>query len=231
MEEVLIKELPTEERPRERLMICGAEALSNAELLAIILRTGIKNQSVLNLAKSILKETDGVKYLDEISIHELTEIPGIGPSKAIQLLASIELGKRVSQALIPKAGKKVPTVITPKDCFDLLGMEMKYLKQEHFMVLSLDGKKKLIAKDTVSIGAVDATLVHPREVFSIAIKRRASGIICAHNHPGGSTEPSLEDIMITKQLAEAGFMMNIPLYDHVIIGGNDYSSLKAYGHM
>jgi len=230
MQEVLIKDLPTEERPRERLIEYGANALSNAELLAIILRTGAKHQSVLNLAKSILKQTDGIKHLNEISINELTEISGVGPSKAVQIMASIELGKRISQSLVLKKSE-VQTVVTPEDCFILLGNEMKYLKQEHFVVLSLDVKQKLIAKDTVFIGALDASLVHPREVFRMAVKRMAAAIICVHNHPSGNIEPSLPDVMMTKQLMEASIMMDIPLLDHVIIGGNDYSSLKAYGHM
>jgi len=230
VQEVLIKDLPAEERPRERLMTYGASALSNAELLAILLRTGTKQQSVLNLAKAVLKEIGDLKHLNETSINELTEISGIGPSKAVQIMASIELGKRVSQSLVLDESN-VQAVKTPKDCFILLGNELKYLKQEHFIVLSLDVKQKLIAKDTVFIGALDATLVHPREVFRVAVKRMAASIICVHNHPSGDVEPSLQDIMMTRQLVEASVMMGIPLSDHVIIGGNDYSSLRAYGHM
>ena len=230
MQKILIKDLPIEERPRERLIAYGASALSNAELLAILLRTGTKKQSALMLAKSILKITDGLKHLNEILINELIEIPGIGSSKAVQILASIELGKRVSQSLLIKESK-LQTVKTPKDCFNLLGNELKYLKQEHFIVLSLDVKQKLIAKDTIFIGALDASLVHPREVFRMAVKRMAASIICVHNHPSHDIEPSLPDIMITKQIMEASIMMDIPLLDHVIIGGNNYSSLKACGHM
>ena len=230
MQEVLIKDLPLEERPRERLIEYGAGALSNTELLAIVLRTGVKKQSVLDLAKSILKQTDGLKHLNEISITELTQIPGVGPSKAVQMLACIELGKRVSQSLVLRDGE-VETVRTPKDCFILLGNEMKYLKQEHFVVLSLDIKNRLIAKDTVFVGALNASLVHPREVFRTAVKRMAASIICVHNHPSGDIEASIEDVAMTKLLVEAGRMMGIPLDDHVIIGGDDYSSLKAYGHM
>jgi len=230
VKEILIKDLPLEERPRERLVKHGPSALANAELLAIILRTGAKHQSVLNLAKSILKKTEGIKHLNDISMHELTEIPGIGQSKAVQILASIELGKRVSQALT-LGENNVPTVATPEDCFLLLGDEMKYLKQEHFVVLSLDIKQKLIAKDTVFIGALNASLVHPREVFRTALKRMASFIICIHNHPSGDITPSEQDIIITKQLVESSLIIGIPILDHVIIGRNDYSSLKAYGHM
>jgi len=230
MQEILIKDLPQEERPRERLIKNGSEALSNAELLAIILRTGAKQQSAVNLAKSILKQTDGIKHLNDISINELTKISGIGPSKAVQIIASIELGKRVSQSLILQEDE-IQMVATPKDCFILLGNEMKYLKQEHFVVLSLDVKQRLIAKDTVFVGALNMSLVHPREVFRAAVKRMADSIICVHNHPSGNVEPSPPDIMMTKQLVEASLTMDIPILDHVIIGGDDYSSLKAYGHM
>ena len=230
MPEVMIKQLPPEERPRERLLENGPTALSNAELLAIILRTGAKEQSVLNLAKKILEKTEGIKNLNDISINELTEIPGIGTSKAVQIMASIELGKRVSQSLVTKKSM-TKTVITPSACFELLANEMKYLKQEHFIVLSLNVRHQLIAKDTVFIGALNMTVVHPREIFRVAIKRMADSIICVHNHPSGSIEPSPQDILMTKQLVEASMHMGIPLIDHIIIGGNDYSSLKAYGHM
>lgn len=230
MSEILIKDLPAEERPRERLREYGVHALSNAELLAIILRTGVKQQSVLGLAKSILKQTKGLKYLNDMSINELTEVPGVGPSKAMQMIASIELGKRVSQLLGSKE-EGIQTIKTPEDCFNLLNTEMKYLKQEHFMVLSLDVKQKLIAKDTIFIGMLDASLVHPREVFRMAVKRMAASIICVHNHPSGDVNPSMADVMITKQLVEASMMMDIPLLDHVIIGRDSYGSLKAYGHV
>jgi len=230
MEKLSLLDLPAAERPRERLMVHGADAVSNAELLAIVFRTGSKTQSVVNLAKTVLKQTNGIKHLDEITFNELVKIPGIGPSKAVQLLASIELGKRVSQSIITSK-LTAATVMSPKACFELLHHEMRYLKQEHFVVLSLDVKNRLIAKDTVFIGALDATLVHPREVFRTAVKRMAASIICVHNHPSGDATPSEADKYMTKQLMEASLMMDIPLIDHIIIGGNDYTSLKAYGHM
>lgn len=230
MEEILIKQLPKEERPRERLVANGAEFLSNTELLAIILRTGTKRQSALNMARTILKKTEGLKHLNEISVHELTEFEGIGIGKAAQIMASIELGKRVSHSLVLRENE-CQTVKTPEDCFALLGNEMRYLEQEHFIVLSLDIKQKLIAKDTIFIGAHNASIVHPREVFRTAVRRMADSIICVHNHPSGDVQPSLSDIMMTKHLVEASIMMDIPIKDHIIIGGNDYSSLKAYGHM
>ena len=230
MSDVLIKDLPTEERPRERLVKYGAEAISAAELLAIILRTGTKQQSAVNLAHLILQKTDGIKNLNEISLNQLVEIPGIGPSKAVQIMASIELGKRVSQSLVEKE-RHLKIVRTPRQCFDLLGNELKYLKQEHFIVLSLDIKDRLIARDTVFVGAINASIVHPREIFAVAVKRLASKIICIHNHPSGDPEPSPEDILMTSWIAEAGTMMKIPLHDHVIISADDYRSMKALGHI
>lgn len=230
MSEVLIKDLPIEERPRERLVKHGPSAISTAELLAIILRTGTKQQSVINLAKKILSKTDGVKNLNDISLNQLTEIAGIGPSKAVQIMASIELGKRVGQSLLAKDNRP-PIVRTPFQCYELLGNELRYLKQEHFIVLSLDIKDRLIARDTVFIGALNKSVVHPREVYSIAVKRLAAKIICIHNHPSGNPEPSEEDIMTTSWIAEAGVMMQIPLHDHVIIAANDYRSMRALGHL
>jgi len=230
MNEVLIKDLPIEERPRERLVQYGAESVSAAELLAIILRTGVRQQSAVNLAKLILQKTEGIKNLNEISLNQLTEIPGIGPSKAVQIMASIELGKRISQSLLEKE-RHLEIIRTPKQCFDLLGNELKYLKQEHFIVLSLDIKDRLIARDTVFIGAINASLVHPREVFAIAIKRLATKIICVHNHPSGDPEPSEQDVLMTNWIAEAGVMMKIPLHDHVIISAKDYRSMRALGYL
>jgi len=226
MSEILIKDLPTEERPRERFIEYGANALSTTELLAIIIRTGSKNQSAINLAKSILQKTEGIKSLNDISLNQLTEISGIGPSKAVQIMASIELGKRVSQSLIGKENE-LKRIKTPKDCYDLLGNEMRYLKQEHFIVLSLDAQKRLIARDTVYIGAVDATFSHPREIFNIAVRRLATEIICIHNHPTGDPTPSKQDLLMTNLIIEAGNMMKIPLFDHIIIGRDDYRSIRA----
>jgi DNA repair protein RadC len=230
MPEILIKDLPTEERPRERLLEYGSESLSNAELLAIILRTGSREQSVLTLSKMILQKADGLQNLNDISVNELVEIPGIGNSKAVQILASIELGRRVVKSSLTNT-KGNPVLANPEDCFRLLGISMKHLKQENFIVLFLDVRQKLICKETVFIGSLDMAIVHPREIFRRAIKHLATSIVCVHNHPSGDLTPSPPDLLFTKQLAEAGEMMNIPLLDHIIIGGDDYVSLKALGHM
>lgn len=230
MQEILIQDLPVEDRPRERFLEYGSSSLSNAELLAIILRTGSRKQSALTLSSLILNKIDGVQNLNNVSVNELMEIPGIGNSKAVQVLASIELGKRVVQSSLRNT-KESLVLATPADSFKLLGLSMKHLKQEHFVVLFLDLRQKLICKETVFIGSLDAALVHPREIYGKALKYLATSIVCVHNHPSGDLTPSPPDMMFTKQLAEAGEMMNIPLLDHVIIGGDDYVSLRALGHM
>jgi DNA repair protein RadC len=230
MQEILILDLPKEERPRERFLEYGSESLSNAELLAIILRTGSQKQSVLTLSKKVLQKTDGLQNLNDISVNELVEIPGIGNSKAIQILASVELGRRIAQSSLTDI-KENPVLTNPEDSFKLLGISMKHLKQENFVVLFLDVRQKLICKETIFIGSLDMAIVHPREIFRRAIKHLATFIICVHNHPSGDLTPSSSDLLFTKQLAEAGEMMNIPMLDHVIIGGDDYVSLKALGHM
>ena len=229
MKEIKMTDLPLEERPRERFLENGPAALSNTELLAIILRTGKPELSALSLAKIILQKTEGFRNINDLTISELTAFPGIGNSKAIQVLASIEFGTRIIKtSLMSTLGN--PILSKPEDSFKLLGTEMRYFKQEHFVVLFLDVKQKLICKETLYKGTVEMTVAHPREIFRQAIKHLATSIICVHNHPSGDLTPSPPDLLFTKQLAEAGEMMNIPLYDHIIIGGDDYLSLKVAGH-
>lgn len=230
MQEILIQDLPIEDRPRERFLAYGSGSLSTAELLAIILRTGSRNQSALTLASTILKKMNGIHDLNNVSVNELIEIPGIGNSKAVQVLASIELGRRIVQSSL-RDHKESQFFTNPADSFKLLGLSMKHLKQEHFIVLFLDLRQKLICKETIFIGSLDVVLVHPREIFGKALKYMATSIICVHNHPSGDLTPSPPDLLFTKQLVQAGELMNIPLLDHIIIGGDDYVSLKALGHI
>ena len=230
LEEIKMTDLPLEERPRERFLKSGPDSLSNTELLAIILRTGRPQLSALSLSKMILQKTDGFQNLNDLTINELVEFPGIGNNKAIQVLASIELGSRIAKTSLMNTQEN-PVLIKPKDTFNLLGIEMKHLKQEHFVVLFLDVKQRLICKEIIFVGSVNMTVAHPREIFRRAIKHLATSIICAHNHPTGDLTPSPPDLLFTKQLAEAGELMNIPLIDHIIIGGDDYLSLKAIGHL
>lgn len=225
MNSLMIRDLPLDERPRERLLTEGAEFLSNAELLAILLRTGTKNQSALQMAHYILQETEGLKFLNEMTIEELMTIKGIGRSKAIHLLASMELGKRMAR----KPLTKISAIYSPEDCVAFLSAEMKHLTQEHFVVIFLDTKNYVIGKKTIFIGSLNKAIVHPREVFKEAIKRSSASIICAHNHPSGDPTPSEQDIGLTHRLYEAGELIGIKVLDHLIIGDEQFVSLKEKG--
>ena len=227
MEQLMIRDLPMEERPRERLLAEGAFCLSNVELLAILLRTGTKNQSAVYLAQSILQKTKGLKALNEITVEELREVDGIGASKAVQILASVELGKRVAKSNRVKSN----SILSPEDCFTYLSAEMKHLTQEHFVVLFLDTKNCILGKKTIFIGSLNRAIVHPREVFKEAIKRSSASIICAHNHPSGDPSPSSQDIQLTHRLEEAGELIGIKVIDHVIIGDEKFVSLKEKGYL
>lgn len=227
MNSLMIRDLPLDERPRERLLTEGAEFLSNAELLAILLRTGTKNQSALQMAHYILQETEGLKFLNEMTIEELMTIKGIGRNKAIQLLASMELGKRMAR----KPLTKISPIYSPEDCVAFLSAEMKHLTQEHFVVIFLDTKNYVIGKKTIFIGSLNKAIVHPREVFKEAIKRSSASIICAHNHPSGDPTPSEQDIGLTHRLYEAGELIGIKVLDHLIIGDEQFVSLKEKGYI
>lgn len=227
MEPFMIRDLPLEERPRERLLLEGAAYLSNVELLAILLRTGTKQQSALGLAQLILQQTQGLKLLNEITLEELVSIHGIGESKAIQILATIELGKRIAKA----KNIKQNSILSPSDCVSYLSAEMKHLTQEHFVVLFLDTKNYIIGKKTIFIGSLNKAIVHPREVFKEAIKRSSASVICAHNHPSGDPTPSSQDIQLTHRLSEAGELLGIKLLDHLIIGDDQFVSLKEKGYL
>ena len=223
----MIKDLPLSERPRERLLSSGAAYVSNAELLAILLRTGTKKQSALDLAQSILTYTGGLKDLNEITPEELMKIPGIGQSKAVMLLAGIEFGKRI---LDSKQNKRSP-IQSPEEAYQLLSPKMQHLSQEHFVVLFLDTKNNVIGNKTIFIGSLNKAIVHPREVFKEAIKRSAASIVCAHNHPSGDAQPSAQDIQLTHRLEEVGDLVGIKLVDHLIIGEGQFVSLREKGYL
>jgi DNA repair protein RadC len=222
---VLIKDVPVEERPRERLIKFGAEALSNAELIALLLRTGTAHESVLTLSQRVLSQTEGLKGLTKASLMELTQIHGIGPAKAVQLLAGVELGRRISRA-VPE--ERV-TIRSPYDAAQCVMEEMRYLEQEHFLCLFLNTKNKIIHKKCIFVGSLNVSVVHPREVFREAIRYSSAGIICVHNHPSGDVTPSREDLEVTQRLVEAGHLMGIELIDHLIIGDQSYFSMKEKG--
>lgn len=223
----VLRDVPHEERPRERMMRYGAEALSHTELLAILLRTGSEKQSAVHLAGALLKQCGSLRNLMDMSMEEMTAIRGIGPAKATQLRAGIELGRRITRSRLGE----VVTVRKPEDAAEYVMEELRYLKKEHFVCLFLNTKNHIIARETLSMGTLNASLVHPREVFRAAIQKSSASIICVHNHPSGDPTPSPEDISLTKRLAEAGHLMGIEVLDHLVIGDGRFVSLKEQGYM
>lgn len=220
-----IKNLPAEERPRERLSRCGPEAMSTAELIAILLGNGIKGCPVLQLAHDIISHFGSLEVLANATIAELCEIKGLGLAKAIQLKAAFNLGVRLSkQTLCPKY-----RIDHPVHAYNLIKEEVEKEKREIFFVILLDTKGYVINQEVVSIGTLSETLIHPREVFYPAIRHKAASIILAHNHPSGDPTPSREDYEVTEILCKAGSMMSIPIQDHIIIGNNAYISLRQKG--
>ncbi|MDV7763415.1 JAB domain-containing protein [Peribacillus simplex] len=224
---MLIRDYPKEERPRERFLQDGPQSLSNQELLALLLRTGSKEESVLQLSGRLINSFKGLRLLKEASVEELTVIKGIGEAKAIQILASVELGRRIN-----KLNDQDRYVIrSPEDGANYCMEEMRFLSQEHFVCLYLNTKNQVLQKTTVFIGSLNASIVHPREVFKEAFRRSAASIICLHNHPSGDPSPSREDIEVTKRLVECGKIIGIEVLDHIIIGEHKYVSLKEKGYL
>ena len=217
-----IKERPLDERPRERMLNVGPQALNASELLAILMRTGSAERSVLSLADHLVHSFNGLRGVASASLEELCKIKGIGEVKAIEIMAAVEMGKRISVL----SQEDRPAVRSPQDVVNLLMPEMRDLKKEHLKSVLLDVKNRVQKIITVSIGTLDSSLVHPREVFKDAILASAASIIVAHNHPSGDPTPSKEDIAVTLRLHEAGTVMGIELLDHLIIGDNRWVSLK-----
>ncbi len=224
---ITIKELPADERPRERLLKYGVEVLSNAELLAILIRTGIKNESAISLSYRVINQYEGLRFLANCTIQELSKINGIGIAKAAQLKAAVELGKRISNT----GGLTEVFVKCPKDAAKLLMEDMRYLKKEYMKAILLNIKCGLISIEDISIGNLNSSIVHPREVFVPAVKKSSASIIIAHNHPSGDPTPSSDDINITKRIIEAGKIIGIEMVDHIIIGDGRYLSLKEEGYI
>ncbi|MED4969525.1 RadC family protein [Parageobacillus toebii] len=223
----MIRDVPKDARPRERLLSSGPESLADHELLAILLRTGTKEESVLQLAHRLLKHFEGLRLLKDATIEEITSIKGIGTTKAVQILAAIELGRRIGR--LSYNGRYV--IRSPEDGAKYVMEDMRFLSQEHFVAIYLNTKNQVIHRKTIFIGSLNASIVHPREVFKEAIKRSAASIICVHNHPSGDPTPSREDIDVTKRLAECGRIIGIELLDHLIIGDQKFVSLKEKGYV
>ena len=216
-----IKDLPISERPRERLMKIGVENISNEELLAIIIKTGTKEKSVKEIACEVLKKIHSLKNLNNISYNTFLDIKGLGYVKTMEIMAAIELGKRIYEEK-----EKIDTFIynNPKVIFDNNKYLFKNKKQEYFYCLYLDNRNKLIERKLLFMGTVNKSIVHPREIFKEAYLTSASGVICMHNHPSGDIKPSSEDIFLTQSLVEIGKIQGINIVDHVIFGKDNYYS-------
>ena len=215
------KDIPISERPRERLFMYGPNSLSNEELLMIILKTGTKKYSVKEVSLNLLKECKSINNLKNITLNKLINSPGIGKIKAIELMAIIELSKRMNEEI---SIKDIVSCTNPTNIINYFNYLFKDKKQEEFYVLYLDNKKKYIDKKRLFVGSINSSIAHPREIFKNAYLLSASFIICIHNHPSGDATPSNEDIIITKNLKSIGEMHAIYLIDHIIIGKNNYYS-------
>ena len=223
---IKIKEIPKDERPRERLIRHGVSNLSNEELLAILLKTGTKNNSAKDLASYILSKIGSIQSLADINYYSLSKIKGIGEAKACTILTAIELGKRVNEEVSTLQNICVNSADIVYKYFNSLFFRKK---QEYFYAIYLDNKKKVIDAKLLFIGTLNCSIVHPREVFKEALMLSASSIICIHNHPSGSIEPSKDDIDLTTRLVSVGKTMGIPIVDHLIIGSNKYYSFVDNG--
>ena len=219
-----VHDLPVGERPRERLFKLGSEALSAQEILALILGRGIKGESVMMTSQKLLSRFGSLKGVADASIEELIQTRGIGPAKAAQIKAALELSKRLEADFDEKPK---PVIKSPGDMAALMRSKLKGKKKEHFWVLCLDTRNGLIGDKLVSIGSLDTSIVHPREVFKEAVSASAASVIFVHNHPSGDPEPSKEDIELTKRLVKAGEIIGIDVLDHIIVCDKSYLSLKA----
>ncbi|MBQ5440724.1 MAG: DNA repair protein RadC [Firmicutes bacterium] len=222
-----IKNLPTDERPVEKVMYYGAGSLSNAELIAVLLGSGSRDSSAIELAEEILSKRDGLSGLVRSDIEELIRIPGIGPKKAASIVCALELGRRVSTA--PKGKRKA--IRSSDNMAELFMEDMRYLRKEFFKVLMLNVKLEVIGIETVSVGELSGAPVHPRETFEPAIRKGAAAVCFVHNHPSGDPNPSRQDLEITKRLVECGNILGIKVVDHLIIGDGVYTSLKEDGYI
>lgn len=220
-----LRDLPPAERPRERLLRCGSEALSSAELIAVVLGSGMEGDGALELAEQLLGRLGGVRALASATVGELSTVRGIGPVKAAQLQAAAELGRRCVVA--PAAERS--RIRGPRDVWELLVHDFRDEVREHFFALLLDSRNGVMRRHVVSVGDLNSAIVHPREVFSPAIRHGAAALVVAHNHPSGDPTPSPEDVHVTKRLIDAGRLIGIELLDHVVMSESGWVSLKEKG--
>lgn len=217
-----VKELPFDDRPREKLILRGAQNLSNAELVAILLRTGTKGQSVIEVAQNLINKYNDLNFLTSQTHDALKNFHGIGKDKAATLLAAFELCRRVDSEKKWLSAKKITS---PKDIAEIFIPILRDELKEQFLVICLSTSNKIIKYQKISEGSLNNCVVHPREVFKVAIENSSANIILLHNHPSGNREPSSEDISLTHKLIEAGKLLEIQVFDHIIVAGDSYSSL------
>jgi DNA repair protein RadC len=216
-----VKDLPLDDRPREKLMLRGPQNLSDAELIAILLRTGKKGKSVISVAQEMVSVHRNLTILASKTLSDLMKTGGIGKDKAATLLAAFELSRRIQSQSKWFSEKKVTS---PKDVADIFIPLLRDEVKEKFLLVCLNSANKIITYEIISVGNLNSSVVHPREVFKAAIDHRSASIILLHNHPSGNPEPSNEDIAITKKIVESGIILDIPVFDHIIIAGNIYTS-------
>jgi DNA repair protein RadC len=220
-----IRDWPEDERPREKLIALGPEYLNNSELLAILIRTGSRNQTAVDLAKTVLNRLGDLHQISHLNFKKFSHLKGIGTTKAVTLVTCFELARRI--AALP--AKQKFKISSPELVYQKYGPLLAHLKKEIFMVLLLNSANILLRDLRISEGTLNASLVHPREVFQAAISEPAASIILMHNHPSGEVQPSMEDKNITQRLIQSGKLLDIPVIDHVIIGENGYFSFKEEG--
>jgi DNA repair protein RadC len=216
-----VKELPLDDRPREKLLMRGAQNLTDAELIAILLRTGKKGTSVLEISRELIKSDGNLAVLATKTVDSLQKVSGIGKDKAATLAAAFELSRRILSQQKWLSNKKVTS---PQEIADIFIPLLRDDNKEKFIVVCLSSSNKIIKHETISIGNLNSSVVHPREIFKVAIDCASASIILIHNHPSGNPEPSNEDIRITKKIVESGKILDIPVFDHLIIAGETYTS-------
>lgn len=221
----MIRDMAIHDRPRERLIQVGPTAVSTAELLAIILRTGVGGENVLRLSERLLATFTDLPGLAKATVAELTVVKGIGPVKAVEIKAALEIGRR----LMASAPLEKAQVSSPGDAANLLMSEMMFLEKEHLRLILLDTRNSVLNTPTIYVGSLNTSVIRISELFRAAIKENAAAFIVAHNHPSGDPSPSAEDIRVTRQIAKAGKLLDIELLDHIVIGHQCFVSLKERG--
>lgn len=226
-ERLTIRDWPEQDKPRERMARLGAQYLSDAEVVAILLGTGSSSDTALGLAQRILAKSEdqcgtSLGFLLKWSQDELTAISGVGPAKAARLVAAVEIGRRLNQQKVEKQF----SVTRGREVFEYIRLEAESLEREHFWILTLNSRNQITGKDLVSMGSLDAAIVHPREIFKCCIKKSAAAIILVHNHPSGDPDPSDDDMDITRRLVDAGKLLGIHVLDHVVVARGKYFSMR-----